>query len=52
LVLGIEPEVNIRRAVRNNSLDAAKAFSELDATMVEVNPLVISKQKQILSIRL
>ena len=27
-----------------------KAFSELDATMVEVNPLVISKQKQILAL--
>ena len=31
-------------------IGCAKAFSELDATMVEVNPLVISKQKQILAL--
>ena len=40
--LGIEPEL-IRRA-SETIMGCAKAFSELDATMVEVNPLVISKQ--------
>ena len=46
--LGIEPEL-IRRA-SETIIGCAKAFSELDATMVEVNPLVISKQKQILAL--
>ena len=46
--LGIEPEL-IRRA-SETIVGCAKAFSELDATMVEVNPLVISKQKQILAL--
>ena len=46
--LGIEPEL-IRR-VSETIVGCAKAFSELDATMVEVNPLVISKQKQILAL--
>ena len=46
--LGIEPEL-IRRA-SDTIVGCAKAFSELDATMVEVNPLVISKQKQILAL--
>ena len=46
--LGIEPEL-IRR-VSETIIGCAKAFSELDATMVEVNPLVISKQKQILAL--
>ena len=30
--------------------DSYRAFSELDATMVEVNPLVISNQDQILAL--
>jgi malate-CoA ligase subunit beta len=46
--LGIDPEL-IRRA-SETIIGCAKAFSELDATMVEVNPLVISKQKQILAL--
>ena len=46
--LGIEPEL-IRRT-SETIVGCAKAFSELDATMVEVNPLVISKQKQILAL--
>ena len=46
--LGIEPEL-IRRA-SETIIGCARAFSELDATMVEVNPLVISKQKQILAL--
>ena len=46
--LGIEP-VLIRRA-SETIIGCYRAFSELDATMVEVNPLVISKQDQILAL--
>ena len=46
--LGIDPELIAR--VSDTIIGCAKAFSELDATMVEVNPLVISKQKQILAL--
>ena len=46
--LGIEHDL-IRRA-SETIIGCYKAFSELDATMVEVNPLVISKQKQILAL--
>ena len=46
--LGIEPEL-IRKA-SETIIGCARAFSDLDATMVEVNPLVISKQKQILAL--
>ncbi len=46
--LGIEPELITRTS--DTIIGCAKAFSELDATMVEVNPLVISKQKQILAL--
>ncbi len=46
--LGIAPELISRAA--DTIVGCAKAFSELDATMVEVNPLVISKQKQILAL--
>ena len=46
--LGIEPE--LIRIASETIVGCAKAFSELDATMVEVNPLVISKQKQILAL--
>ncbi len=46
--LGIAPELIARAA--DTIVGCAKAFSELDATMVEVNPLVISKQKQILAL--
>ena len=42
--LGIEPDL-IRRA-SETIIGCYKAFSELDATMVEVNPLVISKQNK------
>ena len=45
--LGIEPEL-IRRA--SETIGCAKAFSEPDATMVEVNPLVISKQSCVLAL--
>ena len=46
--LGIEPALIPR--VSDTIVGCYKAFSELDATMVEVNPLVISKQKQILAL--
>ena len=46
--LGIEP-VLIRRA-SETIIGCYRAFSELDATMVEVNPLVISNQDQILAL--
>ena len=46
--LGIDPEWLARAS--DTIIGCAKAFSELDATMVEVNPLVISKQKQILAL--
>jgi len=46
--LGIEPEL-IRRAAET-IIGCYRAFSELDATMVEVNPLVISNQDQILAL--
>jgi len=46
--LGIDTELIARAS--DTIIGCAKAFSELDATMVEVNPLVISKQKQILAL--
>jgi malate-CoA ligase subunit beta len=46
--LGIETEL-IRRA-SETIIGCYRAFSELDATMVEVNPLVISNQDQILAL--
>ena len=46
--LGIDQELIARAS--DTIIGCAKAFSELDATMVEVNPLVISKQKQILAL--
>ena len=46
--LGIENALISR--VSDTIIGCAKAFNELDATMVEVNPLVISKQKQILAL--
>ena len=46
--LGIDPELIARAS--DTIVGCARAFSELDATMVEVNPLVISKQKQILAL--
>ena len=46
--LGIDSDLISRAS--DTIIGCAKAFSELDATMVEVNPLVISKQKQILAL--
>ncbi len=46
--LGIDSDLIARAS--DTIIGCARAFSELDATMVEVNPLVISKQKQILAL--
>ena len=46
--LGIKPELISRTA--EAIIGCYRAFSELDATMVEVNPLVISEQEQILAL--
>ncbi len=46
--LGIDSDLIARAS--DTIIGCAKAFSELDATMVEVNPLVISKQNQILAL--
>jgi len=46
--LGIEPKLITRAA--DTIIGCYRAFSELDATMVEVNPLVISNQEQILAL--
>ena len=46
--LGIEPKLISRTAEAITG--CYRAFSELDATMVEVNPLVISNQDQILAL--
>ena len=43
--LGIEPKLISRAA--NTIIGCYRAFSELDATMVEVNPLVVSQQDEI-----
>jgi len=46
--LGIEPKLISRTA--DAIIGCYRAFSELDATMVEINPLVISKNEQILAL--
>lgn len=46
--LGIKPKLISRTA--EAIIGCYRAFSELDATMVEVNPLVISEQDQILAL--
>ena len=46
--LGIESKLITRTA--DTIIGCYRAFSELDATMVEVNPLVISNQDQILAL--
>ena len=46
--LKIEPKLIARAA--DTIIGCYRAFSELDATMVEVNPLVISSQDQILAL--
>jgi malate-CoA ligase subunit beta len=46
--LGIEPKLIAQTA--EAIIGCYRAFSELDATMVEVNPLVISEQEQILAL--
>ena len=46
--LSIEPKLISRAA--NTIIGCYKAFSELDATMVEVNPLVVSQQDEIFAL--
>ena len=46
--LGIEPKLISR--VANTIVGCYKAFSELDATIVEVNPLVVSQQDEIFAL--
>ena len=46
--LGIESKLISRAS--NTIIGCYKAFSELDATMVEVNPLVVSQQDEILAL--
>jgi len=46
--LGIEPD--LIQVASETIINCYKVFSELDATMVEINPLVISKQKEILAL--
>ena len=46
--LGIEPKLISRAA--NTIIGCYKAFSELDATMVEVNPLAVSQQDEIFAL--
>ena len=46
--LKIEPKLIARAA--DSIIGCYRAFSELDATMVEVNPMVISNQEQILAL--
>ena len=50
LAFGLGINSNLIARASDTIIGCAKAFSELDATMVEVNPLVISKQKQILAL--
>jgi len=46
--LSIEPKLISRTA--DAIIGCYRAFSELDATMVEINPLVISKDEHILAL--
>tara|TARA_B100000586_G_scaffold265038_1_gene236195 strand:- start:1623 stop:2798 length:1176 start_codon:yes stop_codon:yes gene_type:complete len=46
--LGIEPDLVSRTA--DVIIGCYRAFSELDATMVEINPLVITKNKHVLAL--
>ena len=46
--LGIDPKLISRTA--DAIMGCCRAFSELDATMVEINPLVISKDEHILAL--
>lgn len=46
--LGIEPELISK--MERTILGAYRAFRDLDATMVEINPLVITKQKNVVAL--
>ena len=50
IAFGLKIEPNLITRASDTIIGCYRAFSELDATMVEVNPLVISKQDQILAL--
>ena len=50
IAFGLKIEPNLIARAADTIIGCYRAFSELDATMVEVNPLVISKQDQILAL--
>ncbi|MBM3631229.1 MAG: malate--CoA ligase subunit beta [Alphaproteobacteria bacterium] len=50
LAFGLGIETDLIRMASETIINCYKVFSELDATMVEINPLVISKQKEILAL--
>ena len=50
IAFGLKIEPNLITRAADTIIGCYRAFSELDATMVEVNPLVISNQDQILAL--
>jgi len=50
IAFGLEIEPKLIPRAADTIIGCYRAFSELDATMVEVNPLVISNQEQILAL--
>ncbi len=50
IAFGLKIEPNLIARAADTIIGCYRAFSELDATMVEVNPLVISNQDQILAL--
>ena len=50
IAFGLKIESNLIARAADTIIGCYRAFSELDATMVEVNPLVISNQDQILAL--
>ena len=50
IAFGLKIEPNLIARAAETIIGCYRAFSELDATMVEVNPLVISNQDQILAL--
>lgn len=50
LAFGLGIESDLIQVASETIINCYKVFSELDATMVEINPLVISKQKEIIAL--
>ena len=48
IAFGLKIESNLIARAADTIIGCYRAFSELDATMVEVNPLVISNQKKVI----